>query len=169
MTRDILEPHLAKIEELSAEIILNVPIGDTKTTIFRADLAGLLVVAAVSTYEACVKDILINYANAHHPAFGSFATNNFAKLNSRIAIGDLNSYTKLCDGRIHGNFKDGLKLRRDKINHKIGKDIMKSYEQMLSWRHDFAHAWIRNTTVEEAMITHTLAKRVIYSFSAAFR
>ena len=168
MNRNILEPHLSKIKELSAEIIINVPNGDTKTTIFRADLAGLLVVAAVSTYEACVKDILINYANAHHPAFGSFATNNFAKLNSRITIGDLNSYAKLCDNNIHESFKNDLKLHKDKINQKIGKDITKSYEQMLSWRHDFAHAWIRNTTVEEAMITHTLAKRVIYSFSAAF-
>lgn len=49
-----------------------------------------------------------------------------------------------------------------------GVNIETSYEQILDWRHDFAHARGRNTTIEEAVKTHTSGKRVLYLFDDAF-
>ncbi|PHR20869.1 MAG: hypothetical protein COA41_04215 [Sphingopyxis sp.] len=168
MTRNEVQEYLNKIDDLTREINQHVPDSGPSSTIFRADLAGLLVVSIASTYETCVKETLISYANGHHQAFGNFATNNFSKMNSKINIGDLHKYTKLCDSSISTKFKDGLKARKNLLYERIGKDIVEAYNQILSWRHDFAHAWIRNTTIEEAMSTHHLAKRVLYEFAQSF-
>jgi hypothetical protein len=61
-----------------------------------------------------------------------------------------------------------LDRRKKQIDQRLGKSIVESYSQILSWRHAFAHAGTRNTTIEEAIATHRLAKRVLYTFDRAF-
>ncbi|GAB9224935.1 hypothetical protein BDS110ZK18_67210 [Bradyrhizobium diazoefficiens] len=168
MPRADLDLHFNRIEQLVAEMRQFVPTDVVGVAQFRADLAGLLVVSMAASYESCVKETLINYATNHHVAFGNFATNNFAKLNSRIAIKDLNKYARTFDDGVHSRFRQALAERKRRIDARIGKNIEASYEQILSWRHDFAHAGIRNTTIEEAVVTHRLAKRVLYAFDDAF-
>ena len=72
MPRIDLDVHLKKIDILAREIINHVP-HNVKDVEFRADLAGLLVVTTVASYETCVKDTLIRFASKHHAIFGSFA------------------------------------------------------------------------------------------------
>lgn len=167
MARSDIDDILVRVEQLALEIESFVP-GDPRNVQFRADLAGLLVVAIVASYESCVKETLINFASKHHTAFGNFAQNHFKKLNSRISLSDLNGYASSFDGQVHSRFGYLLKKRKDKLNARIGRDFISAYKQLLSWRHDFAHAGTRNTTVEEALATHRLAKRVLYVFDEAF-
>jgi len=154
--------------EILVQEIKNFVSNDSKSIQFRADLAGLLVVAMSASYEACVKETLMSFASRHHSQFGTFAQNHFHKLNSRVSLSDLYGYARTFDNAIHQRFGQIVDARRTKILNRIGKDITKSYSQILSWRHDFAHAGIRNTTVEEALMTHRLAKRVVHSFGDAF-
>jgi hypothetical protein len=168
MPRADLDAHLYKVEKLVVEMSQFVPNGDVRTAEFRADLAGLLVVSMAAAYESCVKETLVCYASSHHQAFGSFAIRNYSRLSSRVAINDLNNYAKTFDADIHLRFKAMLADRKKKIDVRIGKNIESSYQQILDWRHDFAHSGIRNTTIEEAVITHRLAKRVLYVFDDAF-
>jgi hypothetical protein len=168
MSRADLDLHFNRIEVLVAEMRQFVPSNVVGTAQFRADLAGLLVVSMAASYESCVKETLVAYASSHHLAFGNFATNNYAKLNSRISIGDLHRYARTFDDGVRERFKRLLDQRKRKIDTRIGKNIEASYEQILNWRHDFAHAGIRNTTIEEAVVTHRLAKRVLYAFDHAF-
>lgn len=135
---------------------------------FRADLAGLMVVAIAAAYESCVKETLTRFADRKHESFGLFAQNNYSKLNSRISLADLYGYARLFGNEIHNKFGELLEIRRNKLEVRIGRNITASYKQILSWRHDFAHAGVRNTTVEEAIATHHLAKRVLYAFDDAF-
>jgi hypothetical protein len=135
---------------------------------FRADLAGLLVVSMAASYESCVKETLVTFASSHHAVFGNFTSNNYQRLNSRIAIHDLHRYAGTFDDGVRNRFKILLDQRKRKIDARIGRNIESSYSQILSWRHDFAHAGIRNTTIEEAVSTHRLAKRVLYAFDEAF-
>lgn len=167
--RSDLNPHFDRIDKLAEEINSFVPSDARGASQFRADLAGLLVVTIAASYESCVKETLVNYASNCHESFGQFTINNFSKLNSRISINDLFRYTKLFDERINRSFTYYLKRRKEGINRKIGKNIEHSYEQILSWRHAFAHAGIRNTTIEEALAMHRLAKRVLYAFDEAFK
>lgn len=167
MARADLYPILARVEQLAQEIESFVPLTNRNIQ-FRADLAGLLVVAIAASYESCVKETLVNYASKHHPQFGVYAQNQYSKLSSRVRIGDLYKYASTCDNAVHHKFGLIIKDRKNRLMHRVGRDFTKSYDQILSWRHDFAHEGLRNTTVEEALSTHTFAKRVLYAFNDAF-
>jgi RiboL-PSP-HEPN len=169
MPKRDLSDHTNRVKRLAREMNEFVPTGRIQTSEFRADLAGLYVVAVAAAYESCVKEIIINYANRHHKVFGQYALANYEKLNSRINMNDLHRYAKVFDPSIGKNFKEILNKKKYDINYKIGKDIEKAYIQILSWRHDFAHAGKRNTTLEEAVYTHNLGLRVIYCFDKAFQ
>lgn len=167
MARSDVAAILGRVDVLAQEINDSVP-NDTKSLEFRADLAGLLVVLMAASYESCVKETIIGYASRHHNQFGIFAQNQFRRLNSRISMNDLYGYTSNFDNSVNTKFKRIVNARRNRLMDRIGRDITVAYGQILSWRHDFAHAGVRNTTVEEALMNHRLAKRVIYSFDEAF-
>lgn len=168
MSRSELDVIFDRVEALQKEISLHV--AKTPATIeFRADLAGLIVVAIAASYESCVKAVLIGYAARHNPEFETFVAYHFQKLNSRVRPSDLYKYARTCSNDVHRKFGELIIDRRKRINTRIGKNIFDAYEQVLSWRHDFAHEGVRNTTIEEAMATHRLAKRVLYAFDEAFR
>jgi hypothetical protein len=167
MSRSDIARHLGKIEQLVKDIDRFVPAARKETSDLRADLAGLIVVAATASYETCVKEIIINFANSHHVRFGEFASNNYKNLNSRISIKDLRSYAKLFGSNVGDRFNNSLSIKSKTINERLGQKIESHYENILSWRHAFAHSWARNTTVEEAIKTHRFAIRVIYAFDEA--
>jgi len=164
--RDVAE-ILSRGDALAIEMEQFVP-QEPRTTQFRADLAGLLVVSIAASYEACVKEVLMSFAGRHHAQFENFTRNQYARLNSRISIPDLYNYTKTFDNGVHVRFGQLMTDRKAAIQGRTGKDIAAAYKQLLSWRHDFAHANVRNTTIEEALVTHRLAKRVLYIFDEAF-
>lgn len=167
MPRGELDEIFGRINSLRLEIQNHVP--DVPATIqFRADLAGLLVVAIAASYESCVKETLTTYAARHHVEFATFTQNQFGKLNSRINMNDLYGYARTFGNPIHKEFGKRISERKKRISDRTGRDFTKAYEQILSWRHDFAHAGVRNTTVEEAIKTHAYAKRVLYTFDEAF-
>jgi RiboL-PSP-HEPN len=168
MPRADLDVHFKKIDDLILEINRFVPSNDFSSVQFRANLAGLLVVAMSATYENCVKEVIQEFAGKHNAEFGKFAQRNYEKLNSRVQIRDLNRYCELFDPSINIRFKDRLKVKKKAISERVGKNIETSYEQILSWRHDFAHAGIQKTTIEEAAATHRLGKRILYIFEDSF-
>lgn len=168
MSRADLDAHFSKIDALITEIDGLVPSTSYRSVQFRADLAGLLVVAMAATYETCVKEVLYGYANSQHIAFGGYAIRSYEKLNSRVLVKDLKRYCEIFDPAIQVRFKSRLTLKKKSLLERVGKNIETSYEQILSWRHDFAHAGIRQTTIEEAAATHRVGKRILYIFDDAF-
>lgn len=168
MSRPDLDQYISRVGNLSTEIERFVPNGLRGGTDFRADLAGLLVVAIAATYEACVTETLVNYASRHNAAFGSYTESRYDKLSSKIALSDLHGYAKTFDPKINDRFKLLLNAKQTAINRRLGKDVRKSYEQILSWRHAYAHSGKKNTTVEEAMATHRIGQRVIFAFNKSF-
>ncbi|QOD63842.1 hypothetical protein HGK82_00795 [Ochrobactrum sp. MT180101] len=169
MPRADLDAHFSKIDDLISEINGLVPADSGYRAVqFRADLAGLLVVAMAATYETCVKQVLYEYADSHHIAFGGYARRSYEKINSRVLVRDLTKYCEIFDPVIKGRFQDRLKARKKALLDRTGKNIVTAYEQILEWRHEFAHAGNRNTTIEEAANTHRIGKRIIYLFDDAF-
>ena len=160
--------QLSTLNDLVADINNLVPPQSHRAVALRSDLAGLLVVAMAATYENCVKEILCDYATRHHLAFGGFTSRNYDKLNSKIRVVDLKKYCDLFHPDVGVKFKENLKKHKKAILDRTGYNIETSYEQILNWRHDFAHARGRNTTIEEAIKTHTSGKRVLYLFDDAF-
>ena len=168
MSRRDLDTNFSRIGTLVSEIEQFAPAKNLKSIEFRGDLAGLLVVLIVATYENCVKNSIVSYANNHHAKFGNFTQNHFKKLNSRIAIQDLYLYTKTFDQSVHRRFKETLNHYKERILRNTGQDVEEQYKLLLDWRHNFAHTGNKSTTVEEAIKTHRFAKYVLYSFDDAF-
>lgn len=168
MNRSSVVEALNRIELLSSEINRHVPVDTASLTEFRSDLAGLLNVTVCATYENCVKLVIFDYASRQHEHFRIYAENNYDRINSRIDIRDLYRYSKIFHPEINKSFK--LKMDKASKYFKIRtkRDIEKSYSQLLEWRHSFAHTGSRVTTVEEVMLHHRIAKRVILLFADAF-
>lgn len=160
-----LSEEFSSIKNLFREINEIAPAGTPAMDSIRADLAGLLVVTLAATYENCVKIVLINYADNKNANFSYFVERQFEKLNSRITVRDLQGYTKKFDSRINAKFKKEL----EKVQRRVGSEnIQNKYEQILAWRHAFAHAREKLTTLEEAYTFHCYGKYVLYAFSQAF-
>jgi hypothetical protein len=169
MPRNDVKIHLAKIDNLIAEINVMVPPSLGYSSVkFRADLAGMLVVVMTATYENCVKEILSDFAYRKNKEFGEFARKIFNKINAKIKVSDLYKYCGLFDVSIQKRFKDELKIKKDYFLKRAGINIEMSYDQIISWRHDFAHAWACNVTIEDAAQAHRIGKRIIYIFDSAF-
>ena len=170
MRRPDLDIHFARIDDLVAEMNEVVPSSTNYQSVkFRADLAGLLVVAIAATYENCVKEVLYSHTGRQHAAFESYARRKYNKINSRISINDLKSYCELLDPALKKKFQDELAMRRKALLGRTGVNIESSYGQLLEWRHEFAHTGARNTTLEEASRAHLFGKRVIYTFAESLR
>lgn len=166
--RPELTAHLARVDRLYCEIVSAVP-NEVQFLDFRADLAGLLIVSIASAYENCVKETLYAYGDNHSPAFGTYTRNLYAKLSSRIDIKDLFKYAKLCGPPVSSTFRSQFQADKTRIFRFTGYDIESVYTQILSWRHDYAHAGLNNTTVEEAFAHHRFAKHVVDIFDKSLK
>lgn len=131
----------------------------------RADLAGLLVISFVASYENAVKKILIVYADNHNDQFSFFVEKQFDKLNSRISLDDLKGYAKKFDEVLEVKFANELLRIKDRLGDQPFEGW---YDQLLRWRHAFAHAGQKNTTIEEVFKAHQYAKYVLFAFYKAF-
>ncbi|WP_428943252.1 HEPN domain-containing protein [Pantoea sp. FN060301] len=160
---EILDAANVLIEKMN-----NYAPASNKNNEFRADLAGLLVVSISSLYENCIKEIILDYALRHHQQFAAYTSRNYEKLNSKIRVDDLNKLAKLFDDKVHQKFTKNLKRIRQRTERWAGKDIVGSYNQILTCRHSFAHAGERTTTIEEAALNHRIACQVIYAFHKSF-
>lgn len=168
MLRSELEPQFSRIDDLIQEMNVVVPPTTAYQNVkFRADLAGLLVVAIAATSESCVKEILFYWTGRQHSSFEGYARRKYNKINSRISVGDLKSYCDLLDPLRKAEFQKKLAERKKAILNRTGYNIETMYSQLLDWRHEFAHTGARNTTLEEAAKAHLFGKRVIYVFAEA--
>lgn len=168
MARPEYFDNLLRIDQLHREIEQFVPETQVTAGEFRADLAGLFVVAVAASYEACVKNVLFRYASGCHDGFGLYAGAQYEKINSKINMTDLHKYAKTFHPDLSNRFKCLINRRRSYILKRANVDIVDSYDQILKWRHGFAHQWSRTTTITEAMRTHKAAMRVLYCFDLAF-
>lgn len=163
-----LQEHFLRVDTLVGEMNKFAPEGMRGAAEFRADLAGMLVVTIAAMYETCVKTTMISYASRFGREFESFTDRNFNKLSSKISYQDLRKYAVTFDERIRDKFDDVLDRRRKTAVRLCGRNPIKQLDQILNWRHDFAHAGLRQTTIGEAIETHRLARIVILSFHGAF-
>ena len=157
-----------RVDDLASEMEKFVPINMKGTDGFRADLAGLLVVTISACYENCVKTTLVEYAAKRHVDFAEFTERNFSRLSSRVKVNDLHGYAKLFGGNAEERFREILRSKRKQISDRTGINIEKRYQQILDWRHDYAHGGIKNTTISEALEFHRFGIRVLYCFNEAF-
>jgi RiboL-PSP-HEPN len=169
MKRPELQTCFERIDALANEMQSRVPVSKTGVEDFRADLAGLLTVIIAATYETCVKETLLGFSLKHNQAFFEYVERRYEKLNSRITVGDLGTYCAHFSPTAKDLFKANRKKRKDRIYKSLGQDIEEKYQQILNWRHSFAHTGTRNTTIEEVIEFHRYARHVLFAFYDSFQ
>lgn len=160
--------QFSRIESIAQQINNYVPEDKRGTDEFRADLAGFLVVTIASSYENCIKSTMVDFAATKHKSFEYFTERKFDKLNSKISYSDLYRYSKLFGTQIEENFKTTIKARQERIEKYTGFNIKAGYEQQLRWRHAYAHAGKRETTIKEALKFHRYARWTVITFAESF-
>lgn len=162
------EVHLNWAEALTREVLRNAPSPSPVTDTYRADLAGLLSTAYIAAFECCIKEIFINFAASKHKIAGNMAGYHFEQINSKIhwqVIGD--KYA----GQFGVNYrKKYYELIADEEtvvfkNEKVS--LKKTYENLLTWRHAFAHEGKKLATLEEVSKAFPVAKRIIFKVDEA--
>lgn len=134
----------------------------------RAQLSGLALIFVTSSWERCVRNILVEHADTIAADFSSYINRRFNRMNSRIRLPDLYKYTEEFDPSLKKKLKEKIQLRKNKIEKRTGINIIERYDNILEWRHDFAHENRMNTTIEEIKKDYNFANRVIYCFNEVF-
>lgn len=156
-----LREELSYIDKMVKEFDRIAPSGVDKNTFVRSDLAGLLLIAICAVYENCIKKIMIEYSDGKHNEFSFFIENNYKRLNSRIRKNDLIKLLEMFSKAKGIGFKSKVKNFSNKVH---GVNLGDTYDQLLSWRHDYAHAKVSSTTLEEIHKHHRVGKFVVFYF-----
>ncbi len=156
-----LKKELSHIDKMVDEFNRIAPSSNHNNAFVRSDLAGLLLIAICAVYENCIKKIMIEYSDGKHGEFSYFIENNYKRLNSRIKKNDLIKLLKM----FSINKGDNLKNKINNFSNKIhGINLGNRYDQIFNWRHDYAHAKITSTTLEEVYTHHRVGKFVVFYF-----
>jgi hypothetical protein len=156
------KPHLQKVEELAANVVRNAPEAGIATDSFRADLAGFLAVAYSAAFEESVKEIFISFAKQQHVILHKMVEKKFDRINGKIKIDVIKSEYLLSFGeQFRDSFSAELQRQETEVLRSKGQSITSCYTNIIDWRHAFAHALERQTTLEGVQASYSIAKRVI--------
>lgn len=155
---------LLDIEDLMCDLNRIAPKEDLSLSEFRSRLAGLLLISVTSTYENCMRDIMVAHADRHNSRFSYYIERELERLNSKVNSHDLFKYTTKFGDSIYKNFKDSI----NRANKITASNITMKYDQLFKWRHNFAHSGTRVTTIEEVYLFHRYGRLVVYCFARSF-
>lgn len=155
--------HFILADDLIAH--LNEVIGGVGDSFIASRYVGFVAVAGTTVYELAIKEIFVTFCNKKHKVFGSFAGKYFERLNGRIKTRDLKEnhiprfgekYLKRYQRLIRQTEKDYLRNN--------GISVLSSYNNVIGWRHQFAHEGKIPTTATYAEVTQSFesGKQVIH-------
>jgi RiboL-PSP-HEPN len=123
----------------------------SETPLLEVKYTGFVTVATVTVYELAIKEILIQFAHKKHKVLGTFTERYFERLNGRIRTREIlerylpnfgDKYVTKFKGRLYKASVAYLKANK--------RDILSSYGNIITWRHEFAHEGRVNITATYA-------------------
>jgi hypothetical protein len=136
----------------------------------RTRYLGFIAVAAVTSYELAIKDILYLFSDKKHRALGELARSKFNRLNGQIKLVDLKERHVSCFGRKYfDRFEKKLCHREEVAQQARLGDIRTSYGNMITWRHSFVHRgeWPATATYDDVKRSYELGKEVVRALDDA--
>lgn len=175
--RDIVDDHFKHLRDLARSIDQRLGEDTADDRRIRSELSGMFAVTVVATYESIVKETLIEYAGRYHAKYRSHVEGDFAKMNTKISLDDLRSYSRQFgldpwtgDGAPKNatTFHRMLAERRKVVERRFRRDLGQSYSNLFRWRNDYAHERSATTTFGDVYDSHRVAQYVIRTFVDAF-
>ena len=171
MVYEEIKKFFQEIDDFIDKVNETVP-NTSVNSALRTQIARLLVISVVSTYEESVKMIMTEFAKSQDPTFSSYVEENTKMLNVKIKREDLKGYAKQFDPQIADRFENNVDYVQHKLERHIRKNLKSDYAELIRHRNHFAHTPLSNTTlsasIEETQERHKIARHVIYAFEKAF-
>lgn len=106
----------------------------------KSRYVGFLAVSAVTVYELAIKEIFIEFSERKHKVLGNFARTFFDRINGRIRRDAIKKdYLKRFGEKYKARFQRKIEEKERAILRSHGVSVMSSYENIITWRNDFAH------------------------------
>ena len=109
---------------------------------------GFVAVSAVTVYEQAIKEIFIEFSSKKNSVFGKFAASYFIRINGRISSRVIvHEYLPRFGDKYVRRFKRMREEKEREILRSEGKSILTSYNNIITWRNQFAHEGVVPNTV----------------------
>ena len=156
--------HFQHADDLVAHLNGTVP--SIADALLQAKYVGFVSIAAVTVYELALKEIFIDFATKKNKIFGSFTAASFDRINGRIKIQNISDeYVPKFGDKYQTRFRKKIGAKATDFLRTNGRDFRASYGNLITWRHDFAHAGKFRTTATytEVVQAYEDGKEVIHS------
>jgi hypothetical protein len=133
---------------------------------------GMVAVVGVTSYELAVKDIFIEFARLKHKVLEACTRDYFDRLNARIMYRSLHKEYAFHFGiKYQTKFRKKIRDTEKRLLRSQGKSILTCYNNLITWRHQFAHEGIlpNTATFQEAVDCYEFGKNVIECLAASMQ
>lgn len=132
--------------------------------LLKAKYIGFVSIAAVTVYELAIKSIFLEFSKNENKVLNCFTEKYFKRINGRIKINVIHDdyLTKFGDNYLV-SFKQEVEKTRINFLKTHKRDFLAAYQNLIEWRHQFAHQGAINTTAtfEEVTQAYEDGKSVI--------
>ena len=133
----------------------------------RQKLTGFLVLSGVTAVEVRLKTFLEEFAASHNPIFAVYVRATLEKTNAKVRLNDLYDYATRFGEDVRDNLKERLKRVDELALRRANTSVKASYENLLTWRNNFAHEGSVTCTFEEARLAIRCACLILRQFELA--
>jgi len=156
--------HLEWARKLTTDVLGFAPPPSPATDSFRADLAGLLCTAYIAALECCIKAIFTSFSREIHAVLGNVAEYHFERLSSKIHIDTIRKVYAGQFGEFYRlKFQELLDNKESEFLTRSGRSLREAYNNLLTWRHAFAHEGKKLATLDDVVSVLSLCEMVIYT------
>jgi len=149
---------------------LNSTMGSVSDPFISSRYVGFVAVVCVTVFELAIKDIFIEFSDKKHKVFGTFTRKYFERINGKIKYKVLkNDYLPRYGSKYVDKYSKLIKETSDKYLRTDGIDILSSYNNIITWRNQFAHEGKIPTTATYAEVIRSFeaGKEVIHCLNKA--
>ena len=147
-------------------------IGSLDDEFISSRYIGLVAIAAVTVYELSIKDIFCEFGEAKNKVFGNFTRSHFERINGRIKTRIIkNEYIKRFGDKYVKRFSRKIEAIEKSYLRTHNISIRSSYNNIIEWRNQFAHAGTLPMTVtyQEVIDSYEYGKLVIECLAETMR
>lgn len=167
MERSVYTDHYKLADDLIAHLTVTIPPTDFAG---RARFTGYVSVSAITVFELSVKEIICDFAQRKHVTLGHFVASHFDRINGRVRLRNIqDDYLKPLGGPYLRRFKRHLGFAESALRRASRADLRSAYENLVTWRNDFAHEGRLPATATFGEVTQSYeyGKRVLACLHAS--